>query len=97
MNCGPNHRYVVLGKTGPIVAHNCTQGVARDCLRESMFALEDAGYDIRFTVHDEVVCTEPLGGRTATEMSETMSTPITWAPGLPLRADGYSCPYYQKD
>ena len=97
LNCGPRHRYVVLGATGPVIAHNCVQATARDCLRESMFALDNAGYDIRATVHDEVIVTEPLGGRSVEEMAELMGHPIEWAPGLPLRADGYSCPFYIKD
>lgn len=97
MNCGPRHRYVVLGNTGPIIAHNCVQATARDCLRESMLALDEAGYDIRAHVHDEVIVTEPVDGRSVEDMSAIMGRPIAWAPGLPLRADGYSCPFYQKD
>lgn len=97
LNCGPRHRYVVLGKSGPIIAHNCVQATARDCLREAMFALDAAGFDIRATVHDEVIVTEPIGGRSVEEMAALMGRPIPWAPGLPLRADGYACPYYQKD
>ena len=97
MNCGPRHRYVVLGNTGPIIAHNCVQATARDCLRESMLALDEAGYDIRAHVHDEVIVTEPVDGRSVEDMSAIMGRPIPWAPGLPLRADGYSCPFYQKD
>jgi DNA polymerase len=62
-----------------------------------MLALDDAGYDIRAHVHDEVIVTEPLDGRSVEEMSEVMGQPIPWAPGLPLRADGYSCPFYIKD
>ena len=97
LNCGPRHRYVVLGKSGPIIAHNCVQATARDCLREAMFALDAAGFDIRATVHDEVIVTEPIGGRSVEEMAALMGGPIPWAPGLPLRADGYACPYSQKD
>ena len=97
LNCGPRHRYVVLGKSGPIIAHNCVQATARDCLREAMFALDAAGFDIRATVHDEVIVTEPIGGRSVEERAALMGGPIPWAPGLPLRADGYACPYYQKD
>ena len=97
MNSGPRHRYVVLGKMGPIIAHNCVQATARDCLREAMFALDAAGYDIRAHVHDEVIVTEPIGGRSVEEMSELMGRPIRWAPGLPMRADGYETPWYKKD
>ena len=31
------------------------------------------------------------------EMAEIMGQPIPWAPGLPLRADGYETPFYRKD
>ena len=79
------------------LVENCVQATARDCLREAMFALDAAGFDIRATVHDEVIVTEPLGGRSVEEMAALMGGPIPWAPGLPLRADGYACPYYQKD
>lgn len=82
---------------GGKLVENCVQAIARDCLREAMFALDAAGFDIRAHVHDEVIVTEPLGGRSVEEMATLMGGPIPWAPGLPLRADGYACPYYQKD
>ena len=82
---------------GGKLVENCVQATARDCLREAMFALDAAGFDIRAHVHDEVIVTEPLGGRSVEEMAALMGGPISWAPGLPLRADGYACPYYQKD
>lgn len=82
---------------GGKLTENLIQATARDCLRDAMFALDDAGYDIRAHVHDEVIVTEPIGRRSVEEMSELMGQPIPWAPGLPLRADGYSTPYYIKD
>lgn len=82
---------------GPKLVENLVQATARDCLRESMLALDEAGYDIRFHIHDECVCTEPKNGRTVEEMAEVMGRPIEWAPGLPLRADGYACDFYLKD
>ena len=99
--------YMVLNQTtrkwqrtetwGGKLTENLVQAVARDCLRESLLALDAAGWDIRAHVHDEVICTEPIGGRTWQEMAETMCPPIPWAEGLPLRADGYECPFYMKD
>lgn len=82
---------------GGKLAENLVQATARDCLREAMFALEDAGYDIRAHVHDECIVSEPIGGRSVEEMSALMGQPIDWAPGLPLRADGYETPFYKKD
>lgn len=97
MNCGPRHRYVVLGESGPIIAHNCVQATARDVLREAMFSLTEKGWDIRAHVHDECICTEPIGGKTVEQMCEAMCPDIPWAQGLPLNADGYDGPYYFKD
>ena len=82
---------------GGKLTENLVQATARDCLRESMLALDDAGYDIRAHVHDEVIVSEPIGGRSVEEMADLMGQPITWAPGLPLRADGYETPFYKKD
>ena len=82
---------------GGKLTENLVQATARDCLRESMLALDDAGYDIRAHVHDEVIVSEPIGGRSVEEMADLMGQPITWAPGLPLRADGYETPFYKTD
>lgn len=82
---------------GGKLTENLVQATARDCLREAMFALEDAGYDIRAHVHDECIVSEPIDGRSVEEMSALMGQPIDWAPGLPLRADGYACSSYRKD
>lgn len=82
---------------GGRLVENCVQATARDCLKESMLALTGAGFDIRAHVHDEVIITEPIGGRTVEDVCAIMGAPISWAPGLPLRADGYETPYYKKD
>ena len=82
---------------GGKLVENLVQATARDCLREAMFNLEDAGFDMRAHVHDEVIVSEPIGGRSVEEMADLMGRPIPWAPGLPLRADGYETPFYKKD
>lgn len=82
---------------GGKLVENLVQATARDCLRESMFSLDTEGYDIRAHVHDEVIVTEPIGGRSVEQMAEVMGRTIDWAPGLPLRADGYEGSYYFKD
>ena len=97
LNAGPRHQYVVLGNNGPMIVHNCVQATARDCLRDAMIHLTDAGFDIRAHIHDEVVITEPLGGRTVEDVAAIMGQDLPWAPGLPLRGDGYTCDFYMKD
>ncbi len=82
---------------GPKFVENIVQATARDCLAEAMFRLESAGFHIVFHVHDEVICEVPNGVSSAEELGALMGEPISWAPGLPLRADAYECLYYRKD
>lgn len=96
MNAGHRHRFVVVGEK-PLIVHNCVQATARDCLKESMLALSEEGYDIRAHVHDEVIITEPIGGRSVEDVCAIMGRNLPWAEGLPLRGDGYECGYYMKD
>lgn len=81
---------------GGKLVENIVQAVARDCLAVSMLRLDEAGYDIVFTVHDEIIAEAPEDTRWE-DMAEIMGRPIEWAPGLLLRGDGYSTPFYKKD
>lgn len=91
------HKWARLETWGGRLVENLTQATARDCLRDAMIHLTDAGFDIRAHIHDEVVITEPLGGRTVEDVAAIMGQDLPWAPGLPLRGDGYTCDFYMKD
>lgn len=82
---------------GGKLTENIVQGIARDCLSEAMLRLDKAGYKNTIHVHDEVVLDEQIGSGSMEEVIEIMGQPISWAPGLLLRADAYECDYYQKD
>ena len=82
---------------GGKLTENIVQAIARDCLRDAMLRLDDAGYKIAFHVHDEVVLDVPIGQGSVKHVNTIMGQPMTWAPDLPLGADGYECSYYQKD
>lgn len=82
---------------GGKLTENIVQAFSRDCLAESIIRLEDLGYEINFHVHDEVVLDVPIGESSAEEVAEIMGQPISWAPGLPLKAAAYEVAYYQKD
>lgn len=82
---------------GGKLTENLVQATARDCLRDALLALDEAGYDIRAHVHDEIIVTEPLDGRSVEDMCGIMGRTPVWAPGLPLRADGFTAPFYRKD
>lgn len=82
---------------GGKLVENLVQAIARDCLAESLKRLNVAGYNIVMHVHDEVVLDVPIGEGSLEEVTEIMSQPIDWAPGLPLAAAGFECEFYQKD
>ncbi len=85
---------------GGKLVENCVQAIARDCLAQAIEHLEDAGLPVVFHVHDEVVIdVAPFG--TDKEMLDRvvgiMTTPIPWAQGLPLGADGWVGQFFKKD
>lgn len=82
---------------GGKITENIIQGIARDCLAESLLRLDKAGYKIAFHVHDEVVLDVPQGFGNLKEVEKIMSEDINWAPGLPLQAEGFETDYYKKD
>lgn len=87
-----------LSTYGGKLVENITQAVARDCLAESMLALDDAGYPQLATVHDEIIMEASWDGpRTLKGAEEIMGKAIAWAPGLPLRGDGFETEYYMKE
>ncbi len=81
---------------GGKLVENIVQAVARDCLAVALLRLDEAGYDVTFHVHDEIIAEAPEGSRWE-DMAEIMGQPIDWAPGLLLRGDGYDTKFYMKD
>lgn len=78
---------------GGKLVENLCQAIARDCLREGLFGLDVAGFETIMHIHDEAVS----DGGNLSKAEAIMGAPISWAPGLPLRGDGYVTPYYKKD
>ena len=97
MGLNDKNKWARIETWGGKLVENLVQATARDCLRDKILALDAAGFDIRMHVHDEIVVTEPLDGKTLEQMNEIMNAPLPWAEGLPLRGDGYYCDFYQKD
>jgi DNA polymerase len=81
---------------GGKLVENIVQAFARDCLAVAMVRLDEAGYKICFHVHDEIIAEAPKGADWK-EMADIMGQPIEWAPGLLLRAEGYTTDFYMKD
>ena len=81
---------------GPKLVENIVQGTARDLLAEAMLRVEKEGYPIVMHCHDEIIAEVPEGTGSVEGMCELMAVCPAWAEGLPLRADGYECGFYQK-
>lgn len=85
---------------GGKLVENVVQAIARDCLAQAIDRLEAAGLPVVFHVHDEVVIdTKPFADTKAMldRVIEIMATPIPWAEGLPLGADGWVGTFFKKD
>jgi DNA polymerase len=84
---------------GPKFVENCIQGIARDCLVESMKRVSKRYPDIVMHVHDEMIVEVPEAEaeEALKYISDCMAEPISWAPGMLLRGDGYITKYYKKD
>ena len=77
---------------------NVCQTTARDLLAYNLQPIEDAGYEIVLTVHDEVVTEAPDTEEFSHErLSSILATNPPWAPGLPLAAAGFVSYRYKKD
>ena len=91
-------KWEAIATYGGKLVENIVQAVARDLLANSLMNLHQAGFTIRFHIHDEVILEEPEGsGRTLEEAVGIMCRPPGWAAGLPLGADGFEAHYYKKD
>ena len=91
-----NKKWSRIETYGPKLVENIVQGTARDLLAEAMLRVEKKGYPIVMHCHDEIIAEVPEGTGSVEEMCEIMAVQPEWAEGLPLRADGYSCSFYQK-
>ena len=83
---------------GGKIFENICQAVARDVMAANMPGIEQAGYAIALTVHDELITEaqdSALGG--STDLSRRMATCPPWAADMPLAAAGFDTYTYRKD
>lgn len=72
------------------------QVIARDCLAVSLMRAAQARYDTVLHVHDEIGI-ESDQPEELDQVLDLMARPIEWAPGLPLKAAGFTTEFYMKD
>ena len=79
-----------------LACENITQAVANDLLRHSLWQLEEDGLDVVLHVHDEIVLETADPEAAAAKLLKVMTTPPTWAYGLPLNAEVATMTRYGK-
>lgn len=84
---------------GGKLAENITQALSRDVMAANMPRIDNIGYEIILTVHDEVLTETPDKPHyNAEQLSELLSTTPDWADEwLPLNASGFEAYRYRKD
>lgn len=91
----PKKRGLRVKTYGGRLTENVTQAVARDILAEALVRLHEANYQIVGHVHDEILV-EGVGTSSVAVVSKIMNRPPTWADGLPINSDGFTCHRYRK-
>lgn len=82
---------------GGKLVENATQAVARDIMVSNLPRIQDAGYDVLFTVHDEAITEFPIGfAKDTSHLDSLLATPPLWASDLPLEAEGFISKRYRK-
>ncbi|MEF9966871.1 DNA polymerase [Anaerorhabdus sp.] len=86
---------------GGKLVENVVQAIARDCLAEAML-LVNIQHPIVMHVHDELIAEveELVSNQKLDQIKRLMNTritPIPWASGLYLKAEGYCSKFYKKD
>lgn len=93
-----SHRWRRLPIHGGKLAGLVTQAVANDILRQALPRLENEGYEVVMTVHDEAIAEVPDTPEMNNEhMASIMTAPISWLPNFPLASDGFDTYRYRKE
>lgn len=89
-------KWTTLSTYGGKLVENVVQAIARDCLAVSLIKADQAGYETVLHVHDEIGI-ESEQPEDLDKVLALMAEPIPWAPGLSLKAAGFTTQYYMKD
>ena len=103
---GSQYKYSFRGKPeftwGGKITENIVQALSRIVITDGLLRihayLQDLGGAVVLTVHDEIVCIAPETDATTVmdKIIELMCIPPSWAPDLPLAAEGGFDKAYSK-
>lgn len=79
-----------------LACENITQAVANDLLRHSLKRLDEEGFEVVLHVHDEIVLETADPDAASAALLKIMTTPPSWAYGLPLNAEVATMTRYGK-
>ena len=82
---------------GGRLLQNYCEGICRDLLVHGMFQLEGLGCQVIAHVHDEIIAEVPEGHINLATASQAMCSPLEWAEGFPVSADGFIAKRYRKE
>jgi len=78
------------------LAENVTQAVARDVMAAASLRVDDAGYPMLFSVHDELGNEREIGRGSLAEYTRLMSEPPEWAGNMPIKVETWKGERYRK-
>jgi len=81
---------------GGHLVENIVQATARDIMAYAMHLVENAGYWLVATVHDEIISEVLKGFGTVKEFERLLCTLPAWAYGCPIAAKGWRGERYRK-
>jgi len=86
------------GTHGGSLVENYDQASSRDLLAEAMYHIgeEDGRFDLLLSIHDEVIAEAPIDTCSLPEFEDMMARVPWWAPGMPIKAEGWIGPRLRK-
>ena len=90
------HQWCKQDTHGGKLTENIVQAISRDILATSMLTVEELGYSVVLTVHDEIVSETAEDFGSVEEFNKAICILPTWASGLPLMAESWKGYRYRK-